>query len=202
MQTFQQYGNIPTRKQNILDLCYGNITDGLRALSYSPLWLADHRIRIRIPLFVPQKGHSVQRSVIFVLHGVYPQPVSLFQFLLLCLCYTARSVGVFPSSLCFSGAPVYFHKLNKTDWCTNRVSESRAPVSTAQLGFGEKMGGWEPANQTLFTQSLYPIRVQINTNTHSTNQFLSKRLFLPSVKSWQVCVLRLSFVSYIYRIYL
>ena len=164
------------------------------------------RIRIRIPLFVPKMGtflcHSGQRSVIFVLHGVHSQPVSLFQFLLLRLCYTARSFGVFPSSPCFSGAPVYFHKLNKTDWCTNRVSESRAPISTAQLGSERK---WEAGNLQIKLIPYHTIPyesrlIQIRTaQTNFCQKGYSYRVLNPGRCVLSVSLLFHTFTEFIYK---
>lgn len=36
LPSFQQYVDIPTRRENILDLCYDNITDAFHARSYPP----------------------------------------------------------------------------------------------------------------------------------------------------------------------
>jgi len=61
LPSFQQYVNIPTRRANILDLCYGNITDAFRAHSYPPLELADHIIICLRPLYKQElKRHKPQ----------------------------------------------------------------------------------------------------------------------------------------------
>lgn len=52
LPSFQQYVDIPTRKANILDMCYGNITDEVRARSYPPLGLADHNNTLQRPTVV------------------------------------------------------------------------------------------------------------------------------------------------------
>ncbi len=62
LPSFQQYVDIPTRRANILDMCYGNVADAFRARSYSPLGAADHNIISLLPLYKQQlKRHSPQR---------------------------------------------------------------------------------------------------------------------------------------------
>ncbi|KAK0139949.1 hypothetical protein N1851_023110 [Merluccius polli] len=61
LPSLQQYVDIPTRRGNILDLCYGNITDAFRARSYPPLGLADHNVICLLPLYRQElKRHKPQ----------------------------------------------------------------------------------------------------------------------------------------------
>lgn len=57
MPLFQQYVDIPTRKANILDMCYGNITDAFCACSYPPLGLADHSFICLLLLYKQDLKH-------------------------------------------------------------------------------------------------------------------------------------------------
>ncbi|XP_061896893.1 uncharacterized protein LOC133645982 [Entelurus aequoreus] len=51
LPSFEQYVDIPTRRGNILDLYYGNITDAFRARSYPPLGAADHNVICLLPSY-------------------------------------------------------------------------------------------------------------------------------------------------------
>ncbi|GAA6215221.1 A disintegrin and metalloproteinase with thrombospondin motifs 17 isoform X1 [Lates japonicus] len=51
LPSFQQYVDIPTRRENVLDLCYGNIANAFRARSYPPLGLADHNMICLLPVY-------------------------------------------------------------------------------------------------------------------------------------------------------
>lgn len=51
LPSLQKCVDIPTRRDNILDLCYGNITDALCACSYPPLTLADQKVFCLLPLY-------------------------------------------------------------------------------------------------------------------------------------------------------
>lgn len=57
LPSFQQYVNVPTRGENILDKCYGNITNAFRCRSYPPLGLADHNIISLLPLYKQELKH-------------------------------------------------------------------------------------------------------------------------------------------------
>ncbi len=62
LPSFQQYVDIPTRKANIFDMCYSNITDAFCARSYPPLGLADHNVICLLPLYRQElKRHKPQR---------------------------------------------------------------------------------------------------------------------------------------------
>ncbi len=61
LPSLQQYVDIPTRRGNILDLCYGNITDAFRARSYPPLGLADHNFICLLPLY-KQEQNAINHS--------------------------------------------------------------------------------------------------------------------------------------------
>ena len=51
LPSFHQYVDTPTRKDNILDLCYGNIADAFRTRSYPPLGLSDHNMICLLPVY-------------------------------------------------------------------------------------------------------------------------------------------------------
>ena len=62
LPSLQQYVDIPTRRGNILDLCYGNVSDAFRASSHPPLGRADHNIICLLPLYRQElKRHKPQR---------------------------------------------------------------------------------------------------------------------------------------------
>ncbi len=70
LPSFQQYVDIPTRRENILDLCYGNITDAFHARSYMPLGLADHNIICLLPLYKQElKRHKPQSYRLTMVRG-------------------------------------------------------------------------------------------------------------------------------------
>lgn len=61
LPSFQRNVDIPTRKENTLDMCYGNITDAFCVRSYPPLGLADHNIICLLLLYRQQlKRHKPQ----------------------------------------------------------------------------------------------------------------------------------------------
>uniref|UniRef100_A0AAV2MLB6 Uncharacterized protein n=1 Tax=Knipowitschia caucasica TaxID=637954 RepID=A0AAV2MLB6_KNICA len=51
MPSLHQYVDIPTRKQNTLDLCYGNISDAFVARAHAPLGFSDHNV-VLIPHYL------------------------------------------------------------------------------------------------------------------------------------------------------
>lgn len=48
------FPDIPTRKANILDLCYGNITDVFSAQAHPPLGFSDHNVVFLFPHYKPE----------------------------------------------------------------------------------------------------------------------------------------------------
>lgn len=52
LPSFKQYVDIPTRKDNVLDLCYGNISNAYRAQAQPPLGSADHNIVCLLPQYM------------------------------------------------------------------------------------------------------------------------------------------------------
>lgn len=44
LPSFQQYVDIPTRRKNTLDLCYGNIINAYTSRAYPPLGFADQNV--------------------------------------------------------------------------------------------------------------------------------------------------------------
>ena len=58
---FHQYVDTPTRKDNILDLCYGNIAEAFRSRSYPPLGLADHNMICLLPVYKQELKKPSQR---------------------------------------------------------------------------------------------------------------------------------------------
>uniref|UniRef100_A0AAV2L4A5 Uncharacterized protein n=1 Tax=Knipowitschia caucasica TaxID=637954 RepID=A0AAV2L4A5_KNICA len=52
MPSLHQYVDIPTRKQNTLDLCYGNISDAFVARAHAPLGFSDHNVVVLIPHYL------------------------------------------------------------------------------------------------------------------------------------------------------
>lgn len=51
LPSFEQYVDSPTRKNNVLDLCYGNINNAYTARVQPPLGSADHNIVFLLPQY-------------------------------------------------------------------------------------------------------------------------------------------------------
>ena len=49
LPSFQQYVDILTRRGNILDICYGNITDAYISRAHPPLGFSDHNVVSLLP---------------------------------------------------------------------------------------------------------------------------------------------------------
>lgn len=54
LPSFQQYVDVPTRKENTLDLCYGNITDAFSVRAHPPLGYSDHNVVFLLPQYKPE----------------------------------------------------------------------------------------------------------------------------------------------------
>ena len=65
LPSFQQYVDVPTRRGNILDLCYGNITDAYISQARPPLGFSDHNVVFLLPHYKPVlKRHKPQNCSI------------------------------------------------------------------------------------------------------------------------------------------
>ena len=51
LRDFHQYVTCPTRKNNILDMCFGNVKDAYKSVSLAPLGLSDHNCVHLIPVY-------------------------------------------------------------------------------------------------------------------------------------------------------
>ncbi len=54
LPSFHQYVDIPTRRKNILDLCYGSIPDAYTSRCQAPLGYCDHNIIILFPVYTTE----------------------------------------------------------------------------------------------------------------------------------------------------
>lgn len=60
--SFEQYVDIPTRRDNTLDLCYRNIINAFRGNSYPPLRLVDHSMVCLFPHYRQERKRQKPQS--------------------------------------------------------------------------------------------------------------------------------------------
>ncbi len=65
LPSFKQYVTVPTRKDSVLDRCYGNIKDGYKSFSLPKIGLSDHETVHLVPSYKPkiQSEPVVTKSV-------------------------------------------------------------------------------------------------------------------------------------------
>ncbi|KAK0130744.1 hypothetical protein N1851_034591 [Merluccius polli] len=51
LPSFEQYVDVPTRREKVLDLCYGNINNAYTARVQPPIGAADHNIVFLLPQY-------------------------------------------------------------------------------------------------------------------------------------------------------
>ncbi|KAL0178989.1 hypothetical protein M9458_024431, partial [Cirrhinus mrigala] len=54
LPSFHQFVDVPTRKENILDLCYGNVAGAYTARAFPPLGFSNHNVIFLLPQYKPK----------------------------------------------------------------------------------------------------------------------------------------------------
>ncbi|KAI2664123.1 RNA-directed DNA polymerase from mobile element jockey [Labeo rohita] len=54
LPSFHQFVDVPTRKENTLDLCYGNVAGAYTARAFPPLGFSDHNVIFLLPQYKPK----------------------------------------------------------------------------------------------------------------------------------------------------
>ncbi|KAG1954049.1 hypothetical protein F2P79_009424 [Pimephales promelas] len=54
LPSFHRIVDVPTRKENTLDLCYGNVADAFTARAFPPLGFSDHNAIFLLPRYKPK----------------------------------------------------------------------------------------------------------------------------------------------------